>query len=147
MTSASIERFFNVDLWLAGVGHFVILIASFQVPYRLNWKQDLQSLIPLNRKFLWVQSAFTVITILAFGILTLVLHDDLLRGGRSALGLNCFMAIYWTARIFVDAVYFSHADWPQGKQFVVGHLLLTSLFLALAASYAGLFIWHVWLKS
>jgi hypothetical protein len=147
MTSASIERFFNVDLWLAGVGHFVILIASFQVPYRLNWKQDLQSLIPLNRKLLWVQSAFTVITILAFGILTLVLHDDLLRGGRSALGLNCFIAIYWTARIFVDAVYFSHADWPQGKQFVVGHLLLTSLFLALAASYAGLFIWHVWLKS
>jgi len=147
MTGASIERFFDVDLWLAGVGHFVILIASFQVPYRLNWKQDLQSLMPLNRKLLWVQSAFTVITILAFGILTLVLHDDLLRGGRSALGLNCFIAIYWTARIFVDAVYFSHADWPQGKQFVVGHLLLTSLFLALAASYAGLFIWHVWLKS
>jgi hypothetical protein len=147
MTSASIERLFNFDLWLAGVGHFVILIASFQVPYRLNWKQDLQSLMPLNRKLLWVQSAFTVITILAFGILTLVLHDDLLRGSRCALGLTCFIAIYWTTRILVDAVYFSHSDWPQGKQFVLGHLLLTSLFLGLAASYVGLFIWHVWLKS
>jgi hypothetical protein len=87
MSSASIERLFGLDLWLAGIGHFVILIASFQVPYRLNWKQDLQSLMPLNRKLLWVQSSFTVITILAFGILTLVLHDDLLRGGRPALGL------------------------------------------------------------
>lgn len=147
MTSASIERLFGLDLWLAGIGHFVILIASFQVPYRLNWKQDLQALMPLNRKLLWVQSSFTVITILAFGILTLVLHDDLLRGSRPALGLTCFIAIYWTARILVDTLYFSHSDWPQGKQFVIGHLLLTALFLALAASYAGLFIWHVWLKS
>jgi hypothetical protein len=147
MNSASVERFFNFDLWLAGIGHFVILIASFQVPYRLNWKQDLKSLMPLNRKLLWVQSAFTVITILAFGILTLVLHDDLLRGSRSALGLTCFIAIYWTARILVDTFYFSHKDWPRGKQFVIGHLLLTSLFLALATSYAGLFIWQVWLNS
>ena len=147
MTSAAIERLFGLDLWLAGIGHFVILIASFQVPYRLNWKQDLQSLMPLNRKLLWVQSSFTVITILAFGILTLVLHDDLLRGSRPALGLTCFIAIYWTARILVDTLYFSHSDWPQGKGFVIGHLLLTALFLALAASYAGLFIWHVWLKS
>ena len=147
MTSASMERLFNFDLWLAGVGHFVVLIASFQVPYRLNWEKDLQSLMPLNRKLLWVQSAFTALTILAFGILTLVLHDDLLRGSRAALGLTCFIAIYWTARILVDAVYFSHADWPQGKQFVIGHLLLTSLFFALAISYAGLFIWHVWMKS
>jgi alginate O-acetyltransferase complex protein AlgI len=143
MSSASIERLFGLDLWLAGIGHFVILIASFQVPYRLNWKQDLQSLMPLNRKLLWVQSSFTVITILAFGILTLVLHDDLLRGSRPALGLTCFIAIYWMARILVDAVYFSHADWPQGKQFVIGHLLLTSLFFVLAISYAGLFIWYV----
>ena len=103
--------------------------------------------MPLNRKLLWVQSAFTALTILAFGILTLVLHDDLLRGSRAALGLTCFIAIYWTARILVDAVYFSHKDWPQGKQFVIGHLLLTSLFFALAISYAGLFIWHVGMKS
>jgi hypothetical protein len=44
----------------------------------------------------------------------------------------------------VDALYFSHADWPQGKQFVIGHLLLTALFSFLAASYLGLFVWHVW---
>jgi hypothetical protein len=29
----------------------------------------------------------------------------------------------------------------------VGHALLTSLFLVLAASYAGLFVWHVWLRA
>jgi hypothetical protein len=147
VTHSLIERFFDLDLWLAGLGHFVILIASFQVPSRLGWKRDLQSLMPFNRKLLWVQSGFTVLTILAFGTLTLVLHNELLRGDRAALGLAGFIGIYWTARILVDASYFSHADWPTGKQFIIGHILLTSLFLALAASYLGLFVWHIWLGS
>lgn len=144
MNSSALVRSFNVDLWLAGVAHFVILIASFQVPYRLHWKQDLRSLVPFNRKLLWVQGGFTVLTILAFGTLTLVLHNELLRGDRSALGLAAFIAVYWTTRVLVDAFYFSHADWPKGRQFVAGHILLTSLFCFLAASYLALFIWHAW---
>src|SRR5208283_2097772 len=46
MTNSLAERFFDYDLWLVGAAHFVILIASFQVPYRLNWKADLQQLTP-----------------------------------------------------------------------------------------------------
>ena len=57
MTNTMVARFFDFDLWLAGAGHFVILTASFQVPYRLRWKEDLKQLMPLNRKLLWVQSA------------------------------------------------------------------------------------------
>ncbi len=147
MSSPLVTRFFDFDLWLAGVAHFVILIASFQVPYRLHWKQDLQSLMPFNRKLLWVQSGFTVLTILAFGTLTLVLHGEMLRGDRAALGLAGFIGIYWSARILVDAFYFAHSDWPKGREFVVGHILLTSLFCALAASYLGLFAWNLWLRG
>jgi len=47
----------------------------------------------------------------------------------------------------IDAFYFSHKDWPKGKMFAVGHFLLTSLFLFLAISYLGLFVWQVWLKT
>ncbi|HKM90274.1 MAG TPA: hypothetical protein VJX29_06645 [Candidatus Acidoferrales bacterium] len=145
MTNASMERLFDVDLWLAATGHFVILIASFQVPSRLRWKEDLKHVMPFNRKLLWVQSGFTVLTIIAFGTLTLVLHAEMLRGDRAALGLACFIGAYWTARILVDSLYFSHKDWPAGTQFVVGHILLTCLFAFLAASYLGLLAWHLWL--
>jgi alginate O-acetyltransferase complex protein AlgI len=138
MTQTLAERCFDLILWLAGAGHFVILFASAQVPSRLRWKQDLAQLMPFNRKLLWVQGGFTVLTIIAFGML---------RGDRAAMGLACFIGSYWTARILVDAFYFSHEDWPQGKEFVVGHILLTSLFVALAASYWGLFVWQVWLRS
>jgi hypothetical protein len=147
MSHSIVERFFDLDLWLAGAGHFLILFASFQVPSRLKWKQDLAQLMPFNRKLLWVQGGFTVLTIIAFGTLTLALHAELLRGDRAAMGLAGFIGTYWTARILVDAFYFSHEDWPQGKQFVVGHILLTCLFSALAASYWALLIWNGWRKT
>jgi len=147
MTHSMAERFFDLDLWLAGAAHFVILIASSQVPGRLRWKQDLAQLMPFNRKLLWVQGGFTVLTITAFGILTLALHAELQRGDRAAMGLACFIAVYWTSRILVDAFYFAHQDWPKGRLFVVGHFALTSLFLAMAGSYWGLFIWHMWMRT
>src|SRR5437660_10866719 len=147
MTNSLTQRVFDIDLWFVGAAHFVILFASFQVPYRLGWKQDLRQLMPFNRKLLWVQSGFTVLTIIAFGTLTLVLHKELLRGDRAAMALAFFVATYWTARILVDAFYFTHEDWPKGRQFALGHVLLTSLFLSLAASYWGLLLWQVWLKS
>jgi hypothetical protein len=147
MNVSLMQRLFGIDLWFVGAAHFVILAASFQVPYRLRWKQDLQQLIPFNRKLLWVQGGFTVLTIIAFGTLTFALHTELLRGDRAALGLAGFIGIYWTTRILVDALYFSHADWPKGTAFVVGHALLTLLFSWLAASYVGLFVWQVWLRA
>ena len=140
------EGWLNLALWLAGVGHFCILGASFQVPHRLGWKKDFAQLTPFNRKLMWVYAVYTLLTIVAFGTLTLALHAELLRGDRAALGLALFIALFWTARILIDFFYFEHADWPPGRLFVVGHLALTALFLALALTYWATFVWHVWLK-
>ena len=146
MTSfmSSAESLFSLALWLAGIGHFCILGASFQVPHRLNWKEELARLSSLNRKLMWTYGMFTVGAIISFGVLTLLLHNELLRGDRAALGLASFIGLFWTARLFVDFFYFSHADWPKGRAFVVGHGLLSSLFVVLASTYLGLFAWHVW---
>jgi hypothetical protein len=137
---------FGLALWLAGFGHFVVLIASFQVPGRLGWKDDLAKLTPFNRKLMWVHGGFAVLTIVAFGVLTLVLHDEMLRGDRAALGLAAFIGVYWAARIVVDFTYYHHGDWPRGAAFVVGHFVLTLLFAFLAATNLFLFFWHVWLR-
>lgn len=134
------ERLWSSAIWLAGIGHFCVLLASFQVPARLGWKTDLLKLTSFNRKLMWTYGGFTVLTILAFGILTLTLHSEMLHGDRAALGLASFIGIYWLARIVVDAMYFSHSDWPKGALFVMGHALLTALFVALAATYLGVVV-------
>jgi hypothetical protein len=134
----------SLGLWLAGIGHFCVLIASFQVPSRLHWKEDLAKLSAFNRKLMWVHGAFAVLTIVAFGTLTLTLHDEMLRGDRAALGLAAFIGTYWSARVLVDLFYYEHKDWPRGPAFKAGHVLLTSIFICLAATNLGLVIWKTW---
>jgi hypothetical protein len=87
----TIESCFNIALWLAGIGHFIVLGAGFQVPFRLKWKQDLAKLMPFNRKLMWTYGSFTVGSIIGFGVLTLFLHNELLRGDRAALALATFI--------------------------------------------------------
>ena len=134
------DHLLNLALWLAGVGHFCVLGASFQVPARLNWKEDLPKLSTFNRKLMYVYGGFTVYTIAAFGVLTLLLHQEMLHGERAATALAVFIAFYWTARIGVDFLYYEHKDWPKGAQFVAGHILLTGLFAALAVTYWAVLI-------
>jgi hypothetical protein len=140
------EDVFSLAMWLAGVGHFCVLIASFQVPARLRWKEDLEKLTSFNRKLMWVHGGFAVLTIVAFGTLTLGLHAEMLRGDRAALGLALFIGVYWALRIAVDFLYYEHKDWPSGPGFVAGHILLTLLFAYLAAANLGLVIWKVWMN-
>ena len=115
MTQPEVQRIFDLALWLAGAGHFVILIASSQVPSRLRWKQDLAQLMPFNRKLLWVQSGFTVLTIIAFGALTLALHTELIRGDRAAMGLACFHCDLLDGPHFGRCVLFLERRLAQGK--------------------------------
>lgn len=127
----------SAGLWVGAAAHFLVLAASVQVPDRLDWHEDLVTLRPFNRKLLWTYGGFVVLTIVAFGVLTAAFHDHFLAGDPVALGLAGFVAVFWTARVLVDGFYFSHEDWPEGLAFVVGHVLLTSLFVLLIAIYAG----------
>ena len=133
----------SLALWLAGAGHFVTLGAGLQAPHRLGWVEDFAKLRPFNRKIFWTYYGFTGGTIVAFGCLTLALHDEMLRGDRAALALAGFIAAFWTARITVDFFYFDHDDWPPGALLKIGHVLLTSLFIAMAGTYFGLVAFHV----
>jgi hypothetical protein len=142
----NLEQWLSLAIWLAGAGHFCVLMASFQVPRRLKWKEDLAQLTTLNRKIMWVYGGFTVYTIAAFGAMTLALHSELMRGEHAALALASFIGLYWLLRIVVDFAYYSHQDWPRGTAFRLGHVLLTSLFVFLSSSYLGLTLWH-WMRA
>lgn len=137
-----VEQLLSVALWLAGAGHFCVLGASFQVPARLGWKYDLLKLASFNRKLMWTYSGFTLLTIIAFGLLTLSLHEEFLKGEPAALGLASFIGVFWTLRLLVDLFYFTHENWPAGRGMVLGHVLLSTLFVALATTYLGLVAWH-----
>lgn len=138
-----LPRILSILLPLAGIAHFLVLFASFQVPARLGWAEELPRLRPLNRKLMWTYGGFTVLTIVAFGMLTLLLRDEMLRGDKAAVALAAFIGVYWAARIGVDVFYFRHEDWPKGPGLILGHALLVMLFAFLALTYLGLVAWQL----
>jgi Membrane bound O-acyl transferase family len=129
-------------LWLAAAGHFSTLIAGLQVPFRLHWQEELSRLSSFNRKILLYCAAFVGLMIIAFGCLTLALHDQFLMGDKCAVFLALLIALFWIARLVVDWFYFHHSDWPKGPEFVIGHACLNTLFLFLASVYSSVVLLH-----
>lgn len=135
-------RLFELALWLAAAGHFSLLLVSSQVPRELGWRADLATLRPFNRKLMYVFGGYVVFTYLAFGVLTVVLHDELVRGDKAAVALAVFIGLYWLVRLGVDAFWFSSQDWPTGMKYRLGHAALNLLFCFLTATYLCLAAWH-----
>lgn len=143
LLSNPLSAYVAAGLWIGACGHFLILLASWRVPDELDWHTDLRSLQSLNRKLMWTYGGFIVLMIVAFGVMSALFHEQLLAGTPVALGLSGLIAVFWTARILVDGLYFSHDDWPDGIEFVVGHTMLTSLFVLLVLIYGGTIAYHV----
>lgn len=139
------DWYFSLALWLGALGHFVILLASSQVPKQLNWGEDLTKLSRFNRKVFWTYGAFIVGCIVAFGVLALVLHDEYLRGDRAAVAVSLFNGAFWTTRVLTDFFYFGDEDWPRGALFECGHVALTLLFCALAILFGVVVPLRAWL--
>ncbi|MBX0288274.1 membrane bound O-acyl transferase family-domain-containing protein [Halomicroarcula sp. F28] len=138
-----LEAYVSAGLWVGAVGHFMILGASFQVPEELDWETDLAQLKPLNRKVMWTYGGYIVMMIVSFGVMTALFHEQLAAGTPVALGLAGLIVLFWTVRVLVDFFYYDHEDWPDGVYYVVGHTMLTSLFLLLIAVYAAPLVVHM----
>ncbi|WP_158409276.1 membrane bound O-acyl transferase family-domain-containing protein [Fimbriimonas ginsengisoli] len=137
ITSQPLTWYVGALLWSLGAMQLCVLLASSQVPKKLNWSEELPRLSPFNRKLMWTYGIFIVTTIVSFAILTLVLHDSFLRGETAAIGLASFMCGFWALRLVFDAFYFRSEDWPAGEEFKVGHALLNALFAYLVLGYGA----------
>jgi len=140
MDQWSTHDYLGLALWVAAGLHLLILAASFQVPSRLNWREELARLSPFNQKLMWTYGLFIVLCIISFSVLTFAFHGDFVRGAPLAIGVAFFVGVFWLLRVLIDCFYFEHKDWPVGPQFVAGHALLTSLFSFLVATYGAVVV-------
>ena len=91
-------------LWLAGAGQLCVLIASALVPVRLNWRDEFQKLSPLHRQMYWVYGGYVVLSIVAFGLISLTSAAELASGDRLARAFCLYVAIFWTIRLCLQPV-------------------------------------------
>ena len=114
----------------AGAGQLSVLAASALVPFRLDWKRELAGLKRLQRQMYWVYGGYIVLSIVAFGVLSLAFPSELASGSGLARGMCAFVAVFWGIRLCLQPV-FDVSEHLTTWWLKTGYHLLSLLFLAL----------------
>jgi hypothetical protein len=133
------------QLFVGGLLHFVVLMASAMTPRVLDWHANLATLHPFLRRLFWVYGFFIVLTIVSFGTLTLVRADDLASATPLARSVCAVIAIFWLARLMVQFFVFDARPFLTTTFRRVGYHGLTLLFGALVFIYGSAALNLAWL--
>jgi len=118
-------------IFTAGLLQFSILIASAMVPFRLNWKEELKSLSRLHRQMYWTYGGYVVLSIIAFGSISVTNASELARHTHLARAFCLYVCIFWTIRLALQAV-FDVREHLTAWWLKAGEGILTVLFATLA---------------
>ena len=92
-------------LYVAGGLQLSVLITSALVPFRLDWRRELACLSPLHRQMYWVYGGYVVLSIVAFGVITLLNAEQLAGGGWLARSFCGYVAVFWGIRLCLQPVF------------------------------------------
>lgn len=122
-------------LFIGGLLHLVVLIASALTPRVLDWRTSLAALHPFLRRLFWVYGCFIVLVIISFGVLTLLHANELASGAALARSVCAMIAIFWLARLGVQFFVFDARPFLTTTFLRFGYHGLTLLFTALVFIY------------
>ena len=122
---------------IAGCLHFALLTASFAAPAVLRWQDDLRRVDPLTRQLVLVHGGFIVLTIIAFGAISVSVPSALTAGSELGVALAGFIAVFWLCRLLVQLFYFDAHAHLNHVVLRLGYRSLTLLFVFFTAVYAA----------
>lgn len=129
-----------MELHLKIIGTLMIILALLHLvfPKYFNWKQELSSMSIINRQMMYIHTYFIAFVIFLIGLLCLTSSKELLNtefGKRISIGL----ALFWTARLFVQFFGYSSKIW-KGKSFETSiHILFSILWTYLSVIFIIIF--------
>lgn len=91
-------------IFIAGLCHFCVLIASALVPVRLNWREEFKPLSRLHRQMYWIYGGYVVLSIVALGLISVFNSVELASGSGLARGFCLYVAVFWAIRLSLQAV-------------------------------------------
>ena len=124
-------------IFLAGLLHFFVLIASALIPQVLDWRRDLAGVAPLTRRLVWVYGGYVVGNIVFFGLLATLLPSVLASGTPLARAVCAFIAIFWTVRLTLQYRVLYARELIRGFVLTTGYHGLTLVFAYFAVVFGS----------
>ncbi len=123
-------------LKLCGLAHVALGVGSAAIPKLLDWRAALAGVPVLIRQMFWTYAGYILFVNLFFGVVSLVLTDELLSGSGLAVAVSGLIAVYWVARLVIQFTYFDKTDVPTGIIYTLGEYGLVTLFVVFSAVYS-----------
>lgn len=124
-------------LIVAGVLHLCITSAGLVMTRVLEWRRYLSRLEPLTRHVVWTHGAFVLLTIIAFGVISICCAPSLASGEPLARAVCGFISGFWGLRLVIGFTMFDAKphliNWPLA----LAYRALSVVFVYFVFAYAA----------
>lgn len=137
----------DVPVWAivaGGVGQiFTALVYPYIRHHVFDWYTDVRKLKPLNQEIAKTYGRYIVGLNFAFGLIAVLLPEDLKNGTALATALTGLIAAYWVAKVATQFAYYPMYTIPPGAVFKWGGYGMNLLFGFFAVLYTLLVVHNI----
>ena len=135
---------YEVPNWLIIVGAIGQMFTAIIYPYIrhvvFDWYNDIKKLKPLNQEIAKTYGRYIQGLNFSFGLISILLADDLKNQTGLACALTGLIAAYWTGKVITQFSYYPMYNIPKKRIFKIGSYLMNTLFVTFALVFIWLFI-------
>jgi hypothetical protein len=133
--------------WLiiaGGIGQIFTAAIYPYIRHRVfDWYNDIKKLKPLNQEIAKTYGRYIQGLNFSFGLIALLLTDDLQNKTGLAIALTGLIAAYWTGKLITQFAYYPMYQIPRKTIFRIGEFAMNGLFILFTLVFIWLFIYNL----
>lgn len=135
---------YEIPNWVIYVGAIGQMFTALIYPYIrhkvFDWYNDIKKLKPLNQEIAKTYGRYIQGLNFSFGLISLLLADELKNGTSLAAALTGLIAAYWTGKVATQFAYYPMYQIPKKLIFKIGEIGMNILFITFALVFILLFV-------
>ncbi len=133
--------------WLiiaGGIGQIFTAAIYPYIRHRVfDWYNDIKKLKPLNQEIAKTYGRYIQGLNFSFGLISLLLTDELQNKTGLAIALTGLIAAYWTGKLITQFAYYPMYQIPRKMIFRIGEFAMNGLFILFTVVFIWLFIYNL----
>jgi hypothetical protein len=134
----------NILIIIAAIGQmFTAVIYPYIRHVVFDWYNDIKKLKPLNQEIAKTYGRYIQGLNFSFGLITILLTNELKNGTGLAIAVTGLIAAYWTGKVLTQFSYYPMYEIPNKLIFKIGEVLMNTLFISFAVIFILLFVMNI----
>ena len=133
--------------WLiiaGGIGQIFTAAIYPYIRHRVfDWYNHIKKLKPLNQEIAKTYGRYIQGLNFSFGLISLLLTDELQNKTGLAIALTGLIAAYWTGKLITQFAYYPMYQIPRKMIFRIGEFAMNGLFILFTVVFIWLFIYNL----